>query len=278
MSNNKQHSKAPVFDLTIREEVDSTNDELRRILTSQSNTEESSPYKAVVALRQTKGKGRLGRTWASPEGSLYLSLSLKGSATPVNQATLSLVIALGVRKALAHLVSAEEDECKESDNKNVSAQSIGVKWPNDILCSQGKLVGILIEAIADPTVQGTLLVGIGVNVARPAIGAHEAAAYLSDLCTTVPDIQKVAHEVLEQVGAYYQRWLEAGCDFAVFKDEYTAHLTQLGRQVKATNYDAKIAAEGRVEGVDEQGYLILRTEDGLLTRVAGGEVTLRADA
>lgn len=278
MSKSNKHTNAIDFDLVYVDEVDSTNDELRRLLASQEDTSERALHKAVVARRQTKGKGRLGRTWKSPEGSLYLSLSLRSTAPPQSQAALSLVVALGVRRALELLVKKQSQINHEESDNDSSLQCIAVKWPNDILCSQGKLVGILIEALADSELDGLMLVGIGVNITRPSQGAHENAAYLSDLIEDVPDTLEVAQSVLSQVGNYFCRWQAAEYDFLVMKDEYEAHLTQLGKQVKATNYASGVVTEGRVEGVDELGYLLLCTERGELNRIAGGEVTLRSDA
>ncbi|WP_165247262.1 biotin--[acetyl-CoA-carboxylase] ligase [Adlercreutzia sp. ZJ141] len=137
--------------------VDSTNNQVKCAL-------EAGEAEGLVvrALRQTGGYGRQGRAWLSPFGGMYQSLLLRPRVPAVQLPTLSLVVGLGVRDALAGLVSAER------------AQRIKVKWPNDVVyvphsgqsaeqsLTFQKLCGISLEAHA-----GGVCVGIGVNVVSP---------------------------------------------------------------------------------------------------------------
>ena len=98
-------SEPLAFRLRVLDEVTSTNDEVKRAL------EAGEPEGlAVSARRQTGGYGRQGRTWASPEGGLYLSLLLRPSVDAALLPTLSLVTALAVRRAVAGLLPAEAAE------------------------------------------------------------------------------------------------------------------------------------------------------------------------
>lgn len=180
---------------------------------------------------------------------------------------MSLVVALGVRAALAELLGVPG--------------LVQVKWPNDIMCTEGKFAGILIETIVlaaqneGSQAHRVALVGIGINVRRPQDGAFEHAAYLSDYTDEALEIKQVISIVLQNLKEYYGRWKDADCCFEEFKDEYERHLSLLGKQVQVTNLGTKDFCEGIARGVDEQGYLLVETVEGVLVPVASGEVTLR---
>ena len=104
------------FRIESLEAVGSTNDVVKRAL------EAGEPEGLVVrARRQTGGYGRQGRSWASPEGGMYLSLLLRPNVPPAQLPTLSLVAGLAVRRAIASLVTSEE------------GRRVKVKWPNDVV-------------------------------------------------------------------------------------------------------------------------------------------------
>jgi BirA family biotin operon repressor/biotin-[acetyl-CoA-carboxylase] ligase len=173
-----------------------------------------------------------------------------------------------------------------------AAQDIRLKWPNDIVCSQGKLAGILIELMQLPSrlhaaqhvtlpqeqlpKRRIAIVGVGVNVERPLSAASENAAYLFDLSTCTPSLHHLAVAVLESVAAFYAEWRKARKRFAPFRDEYNTHLATRDRWVTVRDSNAQILAEGRAQGVDAHGYLLVEKRDGRTERIVAGEVTLRA--
>ena len=144
------------------EEVTSTNEMVKRAL-DDGETEGL----VVRARRQTAGYGRQGRRWTSPEGGLYCSLLLRPQVAPTLLPTLSLVVGLAVRRALAGLASQAE------------LARILVKWPNDVVAEAGKLCGISLEGHG-----GGVCAGVGVNVRppaeRPEVGGKNRAAYVAD--------------------------------------------------------------------------------------------------
>src|SRR5579871_1315253 len=122
--------------------IDSTNAEaLRRARAGQCG-----PL-WVVAKEQSAGRGRRGRAWASPVGNLYATLMLTDPAPPAAAAQLGLVAGLAVHDAAVAVAP-------------VLAPRLALKWPNDLLCAERKIAGILIEGEGDPV---TVAVGIGVN-------------------------------------------------------------------------------------------------------------------
>ncbi|MBQ9043673.1 MAG: biotin--[Eggerthellaceae bacterium] len=84
------------------------------------------------AAEQVGGYGRQGRSWSSPRGGLYQSILLRPDVPAEQLPTLSLVVALSVRRALLSVAALMSDE-------------VQVKWPNDVVCAKGKLVGISME-------------------------------------------------------------------------------------------------------------------------------------
>ena len=125
------------------DEVDSTNLGIMRAL--EAGEPEGLVWRARV---QTGGYGRQGRSWSSPEGGLYQSLLLRPDVPLAQLPTLAPLVALSVREALLEM-------------SGVAREVILVKWPNDVVCAAGKLVGISLEVHA-----GGVCVGIGVNVRR----------------------------------------------------------------------------------------------------------------
>lgn len=257
-------SEPLAFRLRVLDEVTSTNDEVKRAL------EAGEPEGlAVSARRQTGGYGRQGRTWASPEGGLYLSLLLRPSVDAAVLPTLSLVTALAVRRAVAGLLLAE------------AAESVQVKWPNDLVVPAAgrlpdpafrKLCGISLEAHA-----GGVCVGIGVNVEPPdaadaaAVGGKNVPVYLPELGFE-GNVDDVAAAVLHAFAPLYRAWLAEG--FAPLAGEYVAHASLTGRSVRMVNRAGEPVAEGMVASVDAFGRLVLRASDGSRVPVASGEAHL----
>lgn len=282
------------------EAVGSTNDEVKRALEAG----EPEGY-AVRARRQTGGYGRQGRFWASPEGGMYLSVLLRPDVPPAQLPTLSLVVGLAVRRALASLVTLEE------------GRRIQVKWPNDVVYADGdaagaagaapasapaagadgtasasasvpapaarpfrKLCGISLEAHG-----GGVCVGIGVNVHPPAASLTPAAlpgknvpAYLADLgfgftCEARAAVDEVAAVVFGELGPLYERWTREG--LAPLVAEYDAHAALTGRALTMVDRNDAVLAEGVAAGIDDQGRLLLRRPDGDLVPMASGEAHIR---
>lgn len=281
------------FSVRCYNEVASTNEEVKRLIGAGA-----SEGAVVTSLVQTGGYGRQGRQWASPAGGLYLSVLLRPldhGVLPEALPTLSLVIALAVREVLQPY----------ADNENVS-----VKWPNDVLCSQGKLCGISLEAIG-----GAVCAGIGVNVFAPdelpvtkgafppaylwevgGIGrrdlgcgkvlgervadfdtASDAREHERDCgelpCECVPE----RTGVLEKIAADLLRALDgryarwASEGFGVFLEEYESCAFLTGRTVGILSMGGDIVARGRVVRIDERGNLVLCDAAGREHAVSSGE-------
>lgn len=196
------------------------------------------------AAEQVGGYGRQGRSWVSPRGGLYQSLLLRPAA-PVSQvSSLSLVVALAARDALL-------------ETSGVDPDFIQVKWPNDVVCVQGKLVGISLEAHA-----GGVCVGVGVNVFRPAsemlVEGKNTPAYLAEIAgegAVLLTVDAVGDKVLEAFASRYDKWLREG--FAPFVDEFNGCNALAGKQVSIADRNGRVVASGPVAGVDAKGSLLV---------------------
>jgi BirA family transcriptional regulator, biotin operon repressor / biotin---[acetyl-CoA-carboxylase] ligase len=202
----------------------------------------------VVADMQTAGRGRLGRTWTSPPGAgIYASCIFR----PNPQAARLLTMAAGV--AIAEGIG------------RATGLEVELKWPNDVHCSGRKLAGILAERGREHVV-----LGFGINVLR--------AVYPPDLQARATSIELelgrsadraiVLAECLAALASRY-RDLQDGRDADVMTAWRVRGASMIGRRVQ---WDAAGAvSQGRADRVDDDGALIVRTENGLV-RVISGEV------
>lgn len=202
----------------------------------------------VIADRQIAGRGRLGRSWASPPGAgIYASVVLRPSALV---ATL-LTIAAGV--AVSEGIAA------------ATGLSVHVKWPNDVHVGGRKLAGILAEGAV-----GHVVLGIGINIqpaAYPADIAARATCIEAELGRPV-DRGVVLAECLAALAGRY-RELRSGDRRAVVDAWRQRAALMLGRRVEWEW--AGTRHTGLAENIDEDGALIVTVGSGSL-RIRSGEV------
>ena len=130
------------LNIDIFEEIDSTNDECKRISIEND-------FHIVIAEKQTKGKGRLGKKWSSPPtGNIYMSISTEKE------------LSFGPISLLTGLI------CKKSIDKMIIDKNIGLKWPNDLILENKKIGGILIET-ENVGMKIKTIIGIGINLNLP---------------------------------------------------------------------------------------------------------------
>lgn len=211
----------------------------------------------VIAETQTGGKGRLGRTWASPAGNLYVSVVLR-PAVPISKAPLiTLMGAVAVASGLRR-------QC------GVPA---GIKWPNDILLSGKKVSGLLTEMSAEPDRIRHIVLGIGVNVNMDCRALPPEVRRMSTTLAAAVgkrvDRTALLRTLLAELDLWYRRFLQNdGEVLAAWKE---LNVT-LGHRVTVRGGGA--TQEGLAAGVDAEGRLMLKLDDGSLRQVAAGDVTI----
>lgn len=230
------------------EETGSTNDDCKAL--ARAGEPEGV---VVVAARQSAGRGRLGRSWLSPDGGAYVSTLLRPHLAPSEVSSLALACALGVAYGL---------------------ESLGVpcelKWPNDVLIGGKKVAGILLEMSAETDKVEWVVAGCGVNVRRDG-DAYEGAAYVGDHTDAGP--ARVAAAVLDGLAEAYREYIGDG--FPAMTRSYVSRHSLEGTEVVVRDAAGGVVASGMATGVDGHGRLLLRGPDGI-TPVVAGEVTLRS--
>ncbi len=233
-------------------EVDSTNTRLKEW------AREGLPAGSVMlSERQTAGRGRLGRSFVSPPGGLYLSYLLRPELPPESLGELTAWVAVAVRRALERCCGFFPE----------------IKWVNDLQWQGRKLCGILCEtALRDGRVRN-LIVGVGVNVSTaeedfpPEL--RQTAASLASLGLPVPDRSVLASELiraLDALAAGFPREREA------YLKEYRAACVTLGKRVTLSD-----GSEAFAEALGDDFSLLLRKPDGSLRQLRSGEATLHRE-
>ena len=211
----------------------------------------------VIAETQTGGKGRRGRKWISPKGNLYFSVVLRPNI-PIHKAPLiTLMGAVAVAEAIRTTCGLEA----------------GIKWPNDILISGKKVSGLLTEMSAEQDRIRHIVLGIGVDV-NMEMGELPPDVYR--LTTTLAaevgtKINRTAllQQVLRDLERWYQKFL--GNEKDVLNEWKKLNMT-VGNRITVSG--AGEALDGLAQGVDSDGRLIVRLDNGTIRALAAGDVTI----
>ncbi len=208
----------------------------------------------LVADRQTDGRGRQGREWFDGIGNFMGSTLVRRRAGDPPAGTLSLVAGLAALEALAWHAPQRCD--------------LRLKWPNDLLANDAKLVGILIEGAAD-----AFVVGIGVNlVSAPDLPGRKTAA-LSDF-GTAPERNVFAEDMARSFSTELERWRATGTAALIRRWSVAAHAPGTALEVHEPG-GTKVT--GSFEGLAEDGALRLKLADGTLRVIHAGDVLLAGD-
>jgi BirA family transcriptional regulator, biotin operon repressor / biotin---[acetyl-CoA-carboxylase] ligase len=199
------------------------------------------------AERQTGGKGRQGRAWASPEGNLYISTLVRVRLGEPSPATLALSAAVAL-----------------DDTARVFGLEPLLKWPNDLLIDGAKLSGILLERADDAVV-----IGFGVNLAHHPEDLGRAATSFA-AHGVAPDPGVFAETLAETFARWLSRWRDG---IAPVRDRWLARAHPKGTALTARLADGT-AVDGLFDGLDPQGALILRLADGSARVIHAGDVFL----
>ena len=208
----------------------------------------------VIALAQSAGRGRLGRSWHSPPGeNLYLSVILRPPLPPHRAPPLTLVAGVAVAAALTGLGAEVE-----------------LKWPNDLLVGGRKIAGILTELSCRGTAIEHVVLGLGVNVGSRAFPG-ELAGRATSLALVLPapvTIAEVAAALCDRLEGWYQRYLDQGV--APIVQAWRGFARFLGQPI-TVDLGAGFA-RGTAVDLDADGALLVREESGRLRRIIAGEI------
>lgn len=201
----------------------------------------------LVALEQEAGRGRQGREWVSGAGNFFGSTLVELSSADPPAPSLSLAAGL----ALIEAVDVAEP-----------ARPLMLKWPNDLMLSGKKLGGILLERSGD-----RVAVGFGVNLARaPALSDRHAAALGGPIGP-----EAFAPLLAGSFARLLSLWRSS--EPALIAQAWLARAHPAGTRLSVHSSNNEVVT-GRFEGIEADGALILRLDDGGIEIVRAGDVSL----
>lgn len=237
-------------------------------------------FSAVVTDNQTRGRGRLGRTWLAPTGkSLAISVLLRpvlpgGEALPPHRlGWFPLLAGAAMTLAVRDIVDAAIDAATDGLDEQPAKHEITLKWPNDVLIDGYKVSGVLSELL--PDARG-IIIGTGLNVS---LDEHDLPTLTSTSLLLVtgssPDVDDVLSRYLARLAELYRAFLAADADprASGLFDTVTALCGTLGSTVRV-ELPGGTDLIGTAEGIDGDGRLIVHNrDDGEIQAVAAGDVT-----
>lgn len=214
----------------------------------------------ITAVAQTRGRGRMDRSWISPPGNLYASLLLYDPSPFERASELAFVTALALRDAVIAEAPALTSQ-------------LAFKWPNDLLLADEKCAGILIEGEVQVDQSETrrslsMVIGIGVNCqSHPPAATYPA----TDLRGHGADITSEA--LFQRLSATMCRRMaqwDRGEGFLAILGDWLAAARGIGEEI--TVHDLGSEKHGRFVGLDQSGRLVLELPGGKLKKIAAGDV------
>ena len=216
------------LNLNIYGEIDSTNEEAKRI-------ECIKDFHIFIAEKQTKGKGRLGKKWSSPNsGNIYMTISTNQNTSQISPISL-----------ISGLV------CKKAIDKLIREPSIMLKWPNDILFNDKKIGGILVETEKNKEGIKTII-GIGIN-----LNINKEESWWGDLSKFALEskrnelINLILTEFLNIFDNSYDNWI----------DHWKKSCIHMNKEIEI--YDGEhLQKKAIFKDIDKQGNAIIESKEG----------------
>jgi BirA family biotin operon repressor/biotin-[acetyl-CoA-carboxylase] ligase len=248
-------------DVIYLDSVDSTNDHAKKLA-----DEGADDGTVVIAGRQTKGRGRLGRSWESEEGcGIYLSVILKPDAQPRNMQLITVA-------AAAAAVSAIE--------RSTGLKTL-IKWPNDIVIDGRKVCGILTEMNTELDRVNYIILGIGINYSHaPENFSSELSDKAVSLLTcaserglALPENGRLmlVRDLLEELDKIYIEVAEGRGGQILHS--WKKNTATLGKEVRVVYRGTQY--EGTAIDITGDAGLVVRLQDGSTMEITSGEVSVR---
>ncbi len=213
----------------------------------------------MIAEAQTGGRGRLGRSFFSPEGTgIYMSLLLRPSVSPEEVTLITPAAAVAVCKALEKITS--------------NALKPQIKWVNDIYLNGKKVCGILTEgSFKNSNETDYAVLGLGINFYEPKKGFPQE---LSNIAGAVFENEKIGLKcefIAEFINEFFQ--IYKNLRRRAFLDDYRKRCFVIGKKVTAVSGDEAITVTPVF--VDDNCGLCVRLENGEMQTLTTGEISLK---
>lgn len=236
------------------DETDSTNTAAKRA------AEAGAPHGTLVAADyQSMGKGRRGRGWEAPHGvGIWMSLIMRPELHPRCASMLTLVAAMAVVEGI---------------EKSTGLRT-GIKWPNDIVADGKKLCGILTEMSTEMECINYVVTGMGINVNMDSFpgGIADVATSIYLQTGRQTGRSQIIGAVMAAFERVYESFMRTG-DMSGLIEDYNSLLANKDNAVKVLDLGGEYT--GISLGIDREGELLVKMEDGEVRRVISGEVSVR---
>ena len=239
--------------IIVLDEVTSTNDYLKELAAKGA-----ADGTVAIAVHQTKGKGRLGRSFYSPENTgVYLSILLR----PKFSLSECLLLTTSAAVAVADAV------------ESITGKTVSIKWVNDVFLNGKKICGILTEASTDIESGGLsyAVVGIGLNICEPTGGfpseIKDVAGAIFESGKDVPRA-KLSAEVIKRFYGFYEEIPKR-----TFLDGYIKRSNLIGKEVRVINGETVLPATA--VKIDNDCRLLVRFDNGEEKWLSSGEVSVK---
>jgi len=241
--------------IELLEEIDSTNDAAKR-----AAKRDALHGALFVAESQSRGRGRQGRAWIGARGeSILASVLLRVKCDARDLPPISLAVGLAARDAVARAID--------------SSARAEIKWPNDVLVAGKKVAGVLVEAVLTGARVDAVIVGVGINVHQRdfpdeiAARATSIALFARDGSHGAPDRARVLVDLLEGIDRDVA--LVASRGLGLVHARFVAADALRGKRVTSED-----GTRGEAIGIDLDGALRVKRDDGTIVRLVSGEAHL----
>ncbi|MBN1622629.1 MAG: biotin--[acetyl-CoA-carboxylase] ligase [Endomicrobiales bacterium] len=246
------HNPAHLKEIVYKDKINST-----QLLAKELAARGKPEWTLVVCEEQTQGYGRINRKWFSPKGGIWFSLILRPDILPEKVPQITLAISISI--------------CRVFKKYKIDPF---IKWPNDIVVDNRKVVGILTEMSAEIGRVNWVIAGVGINanneipgeVKDTALSLKKISGYEVNRARLLADIVSDFHNV-------YKELCSKG--FSLFSAEYNKYSNLIGKDVKVDSGDRVII--GKVKEIDSDGYLWIKHSKGL-EKIIAADVTLSGGA
>ena len=243
-------SRARKLQIVLLDRIDSTNNEAKRMLADGFCGDA-----VIIANEQTNGRGRLGRTFYSPKNTgIYMSFIIQTELPLSDAVTVTTAASVAAARAI----------------EKVTGIIPGIKWVNDIYINGKKVCGILTEAVSDfeTATARSVIIGIGVNISTTDF-PDEIKSVAASLGTSNP----IRNLLIAEIANELTNICLDLTDTSSFMDYYKSHSILIGREIDF--YKNNIRYSGTAEDIDNKGGLVVKLNDGGVTTLSSGEVTVR---
>lgn len=205
-------------------------------------TQYNQQFGAILALEQTKGRGRRGASWVSNKGELFGSIFYPINLSAESEQWICYLTTLAIVETLTPLLPTNN--------------TIKIKWPNDILVNSCKIGGVLVERITYQQ-QSFIIIGIGVNILNAPSTDQPTTSIAQCKGMTLQPLE-LMQRITAQIDEWYTKWQKVGNDILI--NSINSKLYQLNQSTKIRQGNRHI--EGISRGLNHLGELTLQDPDG----------------